>query len=699
MKCLEKDRSRRYDTANGLAADIHRHLADEPVTAGAPSAGYQLQKFVKRNRGKVIAAGAVVAALLIGVIAFATQAKVASDQRDFAVKAKESEVEQRKEADAARAEAEAQKARALEQEAEAQKQAAEAKTQAAEAKKQAAIAEAVAKFQTDMLAAADPQKLLGDKVTVLQAMQGAVKELDKGSLKDQPLVEAGVRDTIGTTLRGLARYDEAEPNLRKSLEIRRAALPAGHPDIAKSLNNLALLLLAQNKLAEAEPLFREALAIDRAALPAGHPNIATGLNNLAMLLQAQNKLAEAEPLFREALAICRAALPAGHSGIALGLNNLAVAPAGPEQARRGRAALPRSACDLARGPPAGHPDIAVGLNNLAVAPAGPEQARRGRAALPRSACDPPRGLSRRAPEHCDLPEQPRVAPAGPEQARRGRAALARSACDPPRGPPRRAPGHCRQPEQPRGAPAGPEQARRGRAALPRSAGDPPRGPSRRAPEHRRRPEQPRGAPAGPEQARRGRAALPRSAGDPPRGPSRRAPGHCSLPCTTSPTSTRSRGRPTRRSPLLREVLEANRATLPKDSPELAGQLALFSQTLLTLKAWDEAEPLIREALTIREAKAPDDWRTFNTKSMLGGALLGQKKLAEAEPLLLDGYRGMMEREASIPAAGNTRIPEALERLVQLYEATGNAVEAAAWRSKLEAARAALSKSAAEGDKR
>jgi len=66
-------------------------------------------------------------------------------------------------------------------------------------------------------------------------------------------------------------------------------------------------------------------------------------------------------------------------------------------------------------------------------------------------------------------------------------------------------------------------------------------------------------------------------------------------------------------------------------------------------------------------------------------LLGQKKLAEAEPLLLDGYQGMKEREAAIPGQGATRIPEALERLVRLYEAKGNETEAAAWRSKLEAA--------------
>ena len=178
----------------------------------------------------MIAAGAIVAALLIGVIAFAWQAKVAQDQRDLAVEAKEAEAEQRKVADAAKARAQEQEAKAKEQEAEAKKQEAEARKQEAEAKKQAAIAEAVARFQTDMLAAADPQKLLGDKVTVLQAMQAAVAELDKGSLKDQPLVEAGVRSTIGTHVAALwARYDDAEPNLRKSLAIRRAALPAGHP--------------------------------------------------------------------------------------------------------------------------------------------------------------------------------------------------------------------------------------------------------------------------------------------------------------------------------------------------------------------------------------------------------------------------------------------------------------------------------------
>ena len=68
MKCLEKDRTRRYETANGVAADIKRHLNDEPVAAGAPSAGYKLRKFVKRNRGLVTAVSVVVATLVTGIV-------------------------------------------------------------------------------------------------------------------------------------------------------------------------------------------------------------------------------------------------------------------------------------------------------------------------------------------------------------------------------------------------------------------------------------------------------------------------------------------------------------------------------------------------------------------------------------------------------------------------------------------------------
>ncbi len=136
--------------------------------------------------------------------------------------------------------------------------------------------------------------------------------------------------------------------------------------------------------------------------------------------------------------------------------------------------------------------------------------------------------------------------------------------------------------------------------------------------------------------------------------------------------------------LVPELSAIARKTLPNDSPQLASQLASFGLLLLKVKSFTEALPLIRECLAIREKMDPVAWTTFNTKSMLGMALLGQKKYAEAEPLLLAGYDGMKRQEDKIPAQGKVRLTEAAVRLVQLYEATGKPGEAAKWRKELEA---------------
>src|SRR5207249_5022929 len=127
--------------------------------------------------------------------------------------------------------------------------------------------------------------------------------------------------------------------------------------------------------------------------------------------------------------------------------------------------------------------------------------------------------------------------------------------------------------------------------------------------------------------------------------------------------------------------------LPPDSPQLGDALAQNSLAMLEVKAWDKAEPILRDCIVIREKKAPDDWRTFNAKSMLGQALLGQQKYADAEPLLFGGLQGMKQREAKIPANAKVRLTEALERLVQLYDAWGKPDKAAEWRKELEAEKA------------
>jgi tetratricopeptide (TPR) repeat protein len=114
---------------------------------------------------------------------------------------------------------------------------------------------------------------------------------------------------------------------------------------------------------------------------------------------------------------------------------------------------------------------------------------------------------------------------------------------------------------------------------------------------------------------------------------------------------------------------------------IADSLAQTASYLLKWGKFAEAEKCARECLAIREREVPDDWLTFNTRSVLGGSLLGQKNYREAEPLLLSGYEGLKQREDKIPAAGKPHLEEAVQRLVQLYEATGQSDKAAEWKQK------------------
>jgi eukaryotic-like serine/threonine-protein kinase len=139
-------------------------------------------------------------------------------------------------------------------------------------------------------------------------------------------------------------------------------------------------------------------------------------------------------------------------------------------------------------------------------------------------------------------------------------------------------------------------------------------------------------------------------------------------------------------PLFEETLKAIRTKLGPDHPNTLTSMNSLGDVYIRVGQPAKAEPLLRECLAFREKKEPDAWRTFGTKSMLGAALLGQKKYSEAEPLLLDGYQGMKQREASIPPPAKIRLIDALERLVRLYEATGNKDKAREWQNKLTEAR-------------
>jgi tetratricopeptide (TPR) repeat protein len=138
------------------------------------------------------------------------------------------------------------------------------------------------------------------------------------------------------------------------------------------------------------------------------------------------------------------------------------------------------------------------------------------------------------------------------------------------------------------------------------------------------------------------------------------------------------GKPAEAKKVIQEELTNARKTLPNESPQLAVSLAQCGMVYLHLKAYDDAEPILREALTIREKKDPEAWITFYSQLMLGGALFGQKKYADAEPLLLKGYAGMKQREEKIPPQAKIRLVQAADQLIELYTVTQKPDEVKKW---------------------
>jgi serine/threonine protein kinase len=369
LKAMRKERDRRYASPLQLKEDIENYLDGKPLLAGPESRSYRVRKFLKRNRRGVLTSVSMLLALVVGVTLYVHNIRAAQAKTKLAL--------------------------------------AESEKQRAEAQRQAIIASDSMNFLANTFRNADPTQSLGAQVTVVQAMERAVAELDSGSMKVQPLTEAMIRFVVGTTLRALGRYDEAlpqlrlareldqkyrspsdrqiwvtlsdlaqlltnqgklaeaEPLFRETLRLCKQAQPPEESEVAQALASLAMLLKHQGKFAEAEPMMQEALAIRRRVLPADDPEIPTSLNNLGSLYWAQGRLADAEPLVRESLRMRQASLPAGHPNIAQSQMNLGVLLR--DQGKFAEAEpLCRQALEMRRkvlSP--GHPDLAVALDNLA----------------------------------------------------------------------------------------------------------------------------------------------------------------------------------------------------------------------------------------------------------------------------------------------------------------------------------------------
>jgi tetratricopeptide (TPR) repeat protein len=195
-------------------------------------------------------------------------------------------------------------------------------------------------------------------------MRRALEIDERNNGPDHPNVARDLNN-LAALLQNANRLDEAEPLMRRALDIVERNLGPDHANVAVLLNNLAQLLQSTNRLSEAEPLMRRALDIDEKSFGPGDSMVAIRLNNLAGLLRDTNRLAEAELLTRRALVIDEKSFGPDHPKVAIGLNNLAALL--KDTNRRAEAEpLMRRALDIdekSLGPD--HPNMAIRLNNLA----------------------------------------------------------------------------------------------------------------------------------------------------------------------------------------------------------------------------------------------------------------------------------------------------------------------------------------------
>ncbi len=280
MKALEKDRQRRYETANGLAADVRRYLSGEAVVAAPPGAGYRLKKFVRRHRGIVSAGAAVGAALLIGVIGFAWQYGIARSEGAEAVKQRDLAVvaEERAKSEAARA--------------------TEAETKAVN---EAQSAKQIADFLASMLKGVGPKIALGRDATLLREIVDTTADRVDKELADQPAVAARLLEVLATAYNELAVFDKAESLARRCMELIKALPGDNRLNVAKATFGLAIVLESKGKYDEAKALFQESYDEFKAVGAGQTKEGLASLSGIGGVLYRVNDLKGAEPIFREVL--------------------------------------------------------------------------------------------------------------------------------------------------------------------------------------------------------------------------------------------------------------------------------------------------------------------------------------------------------------------------------------------------------------
>ncbi len=315
MKALEKDRTRRYASVGELAADLRRHLDNQPVLASPPSTIYRVQKFVRRNRTGVAVAGALVGLLVAFAGTMAVQTQRIKRERD-------------------------------------------------RANTEAATATQVSDFLTGLFMVSDPSEARGNTLTAREILEKGTREIER-TLTSQPQQQVRLQTTIGTVYTNLGLYATAAPLLQRAVTAGRRTLGSDDRDTIAAVHALANVYWFTGKYDQAEPLYLEVASTRQRLLGAEHQDTLKVNFDLASLYIVQERWAVAEPLALRVLEGQRRRLGEDQPDTLLSLNNLESMYV--DQRRYYEAEpLARHVAEAARrllGPD--HPDSLQALNNLA----------------------------------------------------------------------------------------------------------------------------------------------------------------------------------------------------------------------------------------------------------------------------------------------------------------------------------------------
>ncbi len=314
MKAMQPDRALRYETANGLAADLRRYLADEPVVARPPSASYRVSKFVRRHRVGVMAASAI----FVSVVASAVVATVGYVRATRA--------EQR-------------------------------------AAQEAQAAQQVTSFLVDLFRVSDPGESRGNTLTAREILDRGTQRVTT-ELAAQPLLQSRIMQTMGTVHAQLGQYGPARALLTDVLRTRERELPADDPLIGETLASLGELARTRGDAAEADRLLTRALAIRQAAFGPEHIDVATTLASIAALRWKQGRAADAESIYKRVLVLDRKVRTEADPRTARDMRGLAAVYLSQKRYAEAEVLWKETLALQERTLGGDHPDVGSTLNNL-----------------------------------------------------------------------------------------------------------------------------------------------------------------------------------------------------------------------------------------------------------------------------------------------------------------------------------------------